>query len=267
MRSRPSLAVPAVLSVIPLALAGAGCIEVDGRDASELPEVSDRVRTVDVELLRTAVRRMVLDADGIASFERPQALGGVELCVLAQRAAFDSDAEFEELDSPPCVTTEEDESTRLRALPADSDLLLSFSKDGFRSVLTTFRTDDHDVAVPSWADNATYFVPMLPEDEALPEDGEADAGDDGGMIAVWVEAVGEYGVGEGVAQLNAEADHGVAPAEGVTVRISGAAGAELERFTTRRDRPQFVSLPAAATARASSTRSWRSSRSGCRSSS
>jgi hypothetical protein len=227
---------------IAFVVAASGCLEIEGRAPAEQPLAGERTRTVDIELLRTAERRFALDADGVASYAAPKPLGGVEICVVAQRAAFHSFEPFEELDEPLCETNQAEATTRLPGLPADSDLLISYARSGFRSVLTTFRTDDHDVAVPSWADNATYFVPMLRADDELPIDAEPEPLGAHGLVAVWVEAVGEYGVGEGVPQLHAGADPGVAPAEGVQVTIEHEPGAILDQHTTRRDRPRFLSL-------------------------
>lgn len=240
-RSPPAtLAVRAALACAALGLSG--CFEIDGRPPAEQPMAGSRLRTVDIELVRTAERRMVLDADGLASYPASEPLGGVEICVVEQRPAFDSFGAFEQLDFPLCAISEPDETTRVRGLPADADLLLTYVKPGYRSVLTTFRTDDHDVDVPSWANNATYFMPMLREDDELPVEPEAEPLGAHGLVAVWVEAVGEYTVGDGVAQLNAEADHGVAPAEGVTVTIEDADANDVQALSTRRDRPHFLSL-------------------------
>jgi len=221
-----------------------GC-EVGGGDdsaATEGPVPGKAKRTVDIELLRTAERVLSLSADGVASFPEPVLIGGVEACIVRRRAAFHSFEAFVPVDPPLCATSEVDRPIKLTGAPANSDLLITQSKAGYRTVLTTFRTDDHDVALPTWAENPDHFTPLLRAAATLPIEDAPSAHDDDGLMAIWSEAVGEYGSGQAEPQLNANADPGVVQAEGVRAQVETSDGSSVVTLTTRRDRPRFVSV-------------------------
>jgi hypothetical protein len=202
-------------------------------------------RTVRIGLLRVGERELELGPDGTVTYPEVIHLGGVEVCIARQRSAFDSFGPFTELEPPGlCVTSMATENTQHEGVPANSDLIITYTKRGYEPVTTTFRTDEHDVAVPGWAENLAYFVPLLAEGSADPWIEDEPAGDDSdGMLAIWVVANGEWGSGHGVPVFGADADPGVDQGRGVRVEISDADGLPVADLETLDDRPLFVRVP------------------------
>ena len=226
-------------------LAGSAC---GGASASKRLATSDAgphtsERTVSIEVLRVGERSLETDEGAGIYYPKVTPLGGVEICVVKQRAAFASFQSFEALRPKICRTNVANETVRLSGVPANSDLLMTYTKQGFRPVMTTFRTDEFDVAVPTWADNSTYFIPLVREDAALPVESTPTAQTAQGLVAIWVTATGEYGTGDGTAVFNADEDPGAAQADGVEVQVDDAAGHSITTLRTLRDRPLFISLP------------------------
>jgi hypothetical protein len=223
-----------------------GCHGADAGTADRSPDAGARIkeRTVRIELLRVVERVLKTQADGAVTYPEATPLGGVEVCITERRAAFAVLKPFEALDPKLCTTNTAGEPVRLANVPANSDLLITYEKAGYRTVVSTFRTDEYDIASPSWADNDTYFTPLLRLDAAplLSATGLNEGTD--GLIAVWAGANGQYGIGaSGTAQLIAESDKGVTQSDGVHVKISAADGGHVTELDTRRDRPLFLWLP------------------------
>lgn len=214
--------------------------------ASAAPRVKER--TVSIEFLHTGERTFEIDDTGVVTYGPMKPIGGVEICIVQRRKAFDSFKPFEALKQPICDTNDVDKLARLQGAPANSDLLITYEKAGYQPVLTTFRTDEYNVALQDWADQtdaSTYYVPLLSADALRPDDSEVPAQDKDGSVAIWVYATGAYSVGPGQPVFNVDDDSGVGQAEGVNVKIENADGTSVTELKTRRDRPLFVSLPEA----------------------
>lgn len=201
-------------------------------------------RTVSFQLLRTGERALTTDASGAVSYAPVKSLGGVEVCVSKRRSAFALLQPFEPLTPPICVTDAPGKPVRLQGVPANSDLLVTHTKAGYRPLLTTFRTDEFNVAIPAWADNAMYFTPLLRNEASLPVEAAPPAKAADGLLAIWVDAIGDYGTGPAGALFGSEGDPGTAQADKVNVTITDANAKSIVSLRTRRDRPLFVSLPA-----------------------
>jgi hypothetical protein len=214
--------------------------------SSAAPRVKER--TVSIEFLHTGERTLQTDDTGKVTYPKMKPIGGVEICIIKRRNAFDSFKPFAAVQRPICDTNAVDKLVRLKGVPANSDLLITYAKAGYQPVLTTFRTDEYNVALQDWADQidaATYYIPMLRIGADLPDDSAGPAQATGGRVAIWVYSTGEYAVGPGQPVFNVDDDSGVGQAEGVNVKIAQADGAEVMELKTRRDRPMFVSLPEA----------------------
>lgn len=201
-------------------------------------------RTVSIELLQTVERELERTADGSFQYGTRRPIGGVKACVAMHRAAFASYEPFERLEPENCTTSVEGKAMRLEGVPSNSDLIITYTKDGYMPEAGTFRTDEHDVALPFWSDAAVYFTPLVREHAVEPwlEAAPSDASD--GVMAVWAQAVGDWEVGDGREQLVADVVPGVAPAADVVIRIETPEGDLLSETLSLRDRPRFVSLPA-----------------------
>jgi hypothetical protein len=200
-------------------------------------------RTVGIGVLRVGERVLKRAADGSVRYAEVTLVGGVEVCVALRREAFASFKPFAPLEPEAiCAVNTAGETAYLDGVPANSDLIITYTKSGYTPTVTTFRTDEFDVAVPSWADNGAYFVPLVREHaadpwlEPAPVPGDAD-----GLVAIWVTGNGDWGHGEGAAQFAADPDPGASQAEAV-VEIEDGAGAFVAEFQMLRDRPRFVPL-------------------------
>lgn len=234
--------VAVLLCAGPLAL---GCASDDAVTTGDAGARRFKERTVRIGLPRVGERMLERAADGSVTYPEVIPLGGVEICVAQRRDAFESFEPFAELVPAICATNAANETTYLDGVPADSDLVVTYTKDGYEPVVTTFRTDGHDVAVPSWIDNMAYFVPLVREHAVEPwSEPEPAAGDADGMMAIWGLAVGDWGRGYGAPVFGAEADPGVEQAQGVRVEVTDAGGGLVAELETLRDRPLFVRLPA-----------------------
>ena len=246
-QARRSWSGAATLLVIVTALAS-GCdqgVSEEDQDAATLaPRVKER--TVNIEFLHTGERMFETDDTGIVTYRKMKPIGGVEICAIKHRKAFDSFGSFSPIVPAICVTNELNTLASLKAVPADADLIITYTKKGYRSVLTTFRTDEYNAAVQDWADqtdSATYYIPMLRTDTVLPDDGAGPAPELGGLVAIWVYSTGEYGQGPGQPVFNVDNDSGVGQADAVNVKIANGDRRDIAELKTRRDRPLFVSLP------------------------
>lgn len=221
--------------------------DVDG-GAAGATSVTRRVkqRTVSIELLQTVERVLEQTADGSFQYGTRVPIGGVEVCVAMRRPAFASFEPFERIEPPEiCTTSVEGEAMRLEGVPSDSDLIITYTKDGYMPEAGTFRTDEHDVALPFWSDGPVYYTPLVREHAVEPwlEPAPPDASGEG-VMAAWAQAVGDWEVGYGREQLVADEVPGVAPAADVVIRIETPDGHLLSETLSLRDRPRFVSLPA-----------------------
>lgn len=219
-----------------------------GPDASASASVGAGTRTLErtvrIGLLRVAERTLQREPDGSVTYPDAIPLGDVEVCVAERRDAYAIMAPFTALDEPNCKLNAPDETVFLEDVQANSDLIVTFTKADYEPVITTFRTDEHDVAVPFWADNMAYFVPLVREHAADPFIEPEPAGEDGdGLLAIWVLVNGDWGHGESGRLFGSEDDPGVAQAEDVRVEISDEGGRQVAELSTRRDRPLFVRLP------------------------
>jgi hypothetical protein len=208
--------------------------------ARQVPE-----RTVRIGLLRVAEHGLLRARDGSVGYGDPIPLAGVEVCVAERRDAYASFEPFEPLARPICAISVAGETVHLETVPANSDLVITYRKEGYQPLTTTFRTDEHDVAVATWTDNDEYFVPMLPEDAAEPwiePEPARDAVD--GLLAIWVMVTGEWTEGYSEPSFGSDEDPGVGQAEGVRAQVEDAGRSPVVELQTRRDRPLFVSVPA-----------------------
>ncbi len=218
-----------------------------GRTEAKSPTTDDgarvKERTVSIELLRTSERVLTTDPSGMVSYQPVLALGGVEICVVKRRNAFALLQPFQALGPAICATNVAGKPVRLAGVPADSDLLVTYVKQGYRTVLSTFRTDEFDVALPTWGDNSMYFTPLLRSDASLPVESQPQAQAGDGLLAIWVDVVGDYGTGNAGVLFGSEGDPGTAQGEDVKVVIEDTHAVQMASLQTRRDRPLFVSLP------------------------
>jgi hypothetical protein len=215
----------------------AGAIRA-GADSATTPR-RVKPRTVSIELFRTTERALEQGDDGSVHFGALTDLAGVEVCAATQRAAFASFQPFIDMDPQRCTTSTQGETVLLSGVPANADLIITLTKDGYRPGAMTFRTDDNDVAAPAWGitsalSRADAMQPWL-EPEPTPANGD-------GILFILASAVWA-----GAAFQPGEAQLGlvnVTPAEGVTVEIADAEGRAIRQLSTLRERPLSVSLPA-----------------------
>jgi hypothetical protein len=225
-----------------------GCDDGEGARSGgdgDAGAVRFKERTVRITLPRVGERKLDAADDGTVVYPKVTPLGGVEVCIARRRDAYALFEPFVELEPQRfCLTNVEKETTRHDGVPANSDLVVTYTKSGYEPVATTFRTDEYDVAVPSWSDNLAYFVPLVRE-HVLTRWLEADPPPDdaNGTIAIWALAVGDWGRGYGARVFAAEADPGVEQAHGMGVEITDPDGHRVAEMETLRDRPRFVSLP------------------------
>jgi hypothetical protein len=199
-------------------------------------------RTVSVELFRTTVRELEQAADGSLRYGALTDLGGVEVCAAKQRPAFASFKPFRDLAPPRCATSIEGQTVLLSNLPANSDLVITFAKDGYRPGTMTFRTDDNDVAAPAWGSVSNALLHEGAAQPWLEPEPRASTGD--GIVAIWAVADWAGAAFEpGEPQLSADGVINVAPAQDVSVEIEDADGVAVRELSTLRERPLFVSLP------------------------
>jgi len=191
-------------------------------------------RTVSIELFRTTAREVEHQPGGSA----PTDLDGVEVCAAKQRPAFASFEPFIDLDPPLCATSVAGQTVRLSGVPANSDIVITLAKDGYRAATITFRTDAYDVAAPAWGGVSHALAPdgaVVPWLEPEPRASPGDAIVDIWASAVWAGA--DFVPGEPDGVIN------VVHAQDVSVEIEDVEGRSLGKFSTVRERSLFVSLP------------------------
>jgi hypothetical protein len=244
-----------------LALASAviSCSDSRSREPAQEPEMDAstareaaaerrvKERTVSIELFPIAHRELIEGADGAVSFAPFTPIGGARVCLARRRAAFALFERFEEVapDERICATSEEEKAVRLSGLPANSDLVLTVTKEGYVPATFTFRTDEHDVELPQFWSAYMTMMRLENRDRWLEPEPVPHADDSRVGIAVNFGAI--FYPGEipplGAEQAAAVAQVGFTHSEGATVRIEPTGSSEEFVVMTRRERPAFVSLP------------------------
>lgn len=222
---------------------GAGLASDAGTDAAP---VARRVkpRTVNFEIFKTGERVLEKAADGSFQYGALTDIGGVLACVAQRRDAFAHFQDFVPLEEPICTTSVEGELVRFEHVPASSDLILTFTKDGYEPVTLTFRTDEYDVSAPLWA--ASVSLPFWRDGTAEPWlEAEPARVAGNGAVVIWATA---FWSGEGTVQGEEQLATLPLPnatfSEGVTVAIEDANQLSVVELRTLRERPLWVSLPA-----------------------
>jgi len=191
-----------------------------------------KVRTVSIEMFKMAEHLLESAADGSFKYGALTDIGGVKVCVAQRRAAFASFEPFEPLEKPICAKSVEGQTVRLSEVPASSDLIITYAKDGYQTGTWSFRTDEQDVAAPLWGVCAE-LVPTGGREPWLEPNPQAAVGD--GAVAISATA---FWTGAGDSPLYTQA-------EGVTVAIDRADRSPVVApLKTLPDRPLWVSLPA-----------------------
>lgn len=254
-RRGPPLRRVVAMGFAALVACGLGCSAAHGRsttDSGAARAMSDaavakrRVKphTVRIELFHTAEQAIEQAADGSFVLGALTPIGGVEVCVVSQRAAFASFEPFQALEPPICTTSVEGQTVVLKELPINSDLVITFTKAGYEPGTMTFRTDEQDVAAPAWT--PTFSTALVRERavepwlEPGPQAGVADGRAVIGVVAQWI---GTEPV-PGTALFGTGPTQNFVGAEDVAVEIEHADGSHVgELLFTLRDRPRFLSLP------------------------
>jgi len=191
---------------------------------------------VSIELFRTTGRELEQASDGAVRNGALTDLDGVEVCATKQRAAFSSFRPFTDLDPARCATSLKGQTLMLSGLPANSDLVITYRKDGYRFSAITFRTDDYDVAAPAWGSLSHELLREGATEPWLEPEARASTGD--GVVAI-----GAVAVWAGAAVVAGGQVINVVDSRDVSVEIEDAEGRLVRELSSLRDSPPFLSLP------------------------
>jgi hypothetical protein len=223
----------------------------DDKPDAAAPMRKVKARTVSIGLFKTGEWDISPASDG--SFEEREAtdMGGVEVCVAQRRPAFASFQPFEVLDPPtPCTTSKEGEEVQLEGVPADADLIITLTKEGYQSGMFTFRTDDRDQGAPLIGTGTrTSLVRSAALDAWLESDSPPSS--DHGVVGIYAGMIWT-----GATPVLGEPFSGLPPfvnytlAEDVSVAIEGVDGgrvgkmdgSRIAEWTTLRERQRWVAL-------------------------
>ncbi len=169
---------------------------VDGLDTAAGGAPGDEPPTVSIELPVVVSRSVERDEAGKLLLGDPEPIDEAVTCVTERRDAFAIFEPYEPLDDPICVTTPKGEVPHLSEVPANSDLTLTISKQGYLPVAQTLRVEDFDLLMrPDYdfmrtvlfdGDQADWFVP------APGETGNEEPDDTWGRLTLEVGMVGLF---------------------------------------------------------------------------
>ncbi len=106
-------------------------------------------RLVTIELPRVVHRTLEEAEDGSVAWSAPEEIDDAITCVIERRDAYSPFEPFDAIVPPICVTTPAGELPRLSEVPADSDLTVTVSKDGYLPAVRSLRVESGDVFLPS----------------------------------------------------------------------------------------------------------------------
>lgn len=180
-----------------------GCGQTKGNDselATDPPDVPDaemqepevpKPGTVSIEVPVVVHRSVEQGPDGDFEWGETEPIDDAETCVIERRDAYAIFEPYEPLDDPICVTTPAGGTPRLSGIPANSDLTITVSKDGYFPVAYTLRVEASDTLLDP--DLSAYRTVLFDRDQAdlfmpTPEaDGEEQRDDDErGRLAIEV---------------------------------------------------------------------------------
>jgi hypothetical protein len=204
-----------------------------------------KLRTVRVELLRVAERMISKGPNGELVWGTLTDLEDVKVCLWKKRPLLGRFEDFVDVDGPCDTSGPDGRVPPFEGLPANSELIFRWTKEGFEPLATHFVTYEQNFVPPTLLSGAR--VAMLRVGAADP----------------WLEPLGAPGDGDGVAavhamiggltggkpivtglQLGVGPITGVTTAEGIEVTLvperGGATGSVVK---TRKDRPSWLVLP------------------------
>jgi hypothetical protein len=209
-----------------------------------------KTRTVSVEVLPVVEQAMSTGADGGTVLADPVPIAGVEVCPWKARPRLGTLADFVDLDWPSCPLTDDMGAVPpFDGLPANSELVFRYRKNGFVPAVTTEVTSSVGVTVPNfWRGNGTSSVMF--REGALDAwlEAETPAAPGNGMLAI-VTTMSRDGTGGSllpvapVAGVVTQAEF-FSMARGVRVTVQSSGG-DVPALDSHADRPSYLSLPAA----------------------